>query len=177
MALPPTLSFGFASGAVASVGGGVLSGFFVASLKVTPILFSGPTGPMTQNMTAAMTNLPITNSKIGTVMTFTIMIARGVFQFFWGALQLGQCVTVTSYEVIADFTFGIGIILVILRHAPFLGRSSPRDGIIRMLWGVPELFTDIQPTETLLAELKSAIATIIPASKKHISDLGASTTV
>ena len=170
IALLWTLSFSFASSAMASVLGVIFIGFLAASLKVPPIFFSKLTSQIAGMMTVAFINLTVANLKIGTVMTFTIIIARGVLQFFWGALQLGQCITVTPYEVIADFTFSIGIILGILRHHPFLGQSSPRDGLIKMSRGMPELLTDIQPTGNLLPELKYAIAQFMLAANKYISD-------
>lgn len=72
------------------------------------------------------------------------------------------------YTVISGFMSGIGIILVILQLAPFLGQASPKGGVIGTLQAIPTLLTNIQPAETLLAALTVAIIWFMPSKWKRI---------
>ena len=139
IALPMALTFGVASGAGASAGlwGAILVGFFAALFGGTPTLISEPTGPMTVVMTAVIANLTATNPENGLAMAFTVVMLAGVFQIVFGALKLGRYVTLMPYTVISGFMSGIGVILIILQTAPFLGQSSPQGaGLfqVRLKW-------------------------------------------
>ncbi|MEL6455596.1 MAG: SulP family inorganic anion transporter, partial [Cyanobacteria bacterium J06623_5] len=153
IALPMALAFGVASGAGAISGlwGAVLVGFFAALFGGTPTLISEPTGPMTVVMTAVIANLTAANPEDGLAMAFTVVMMAGIFQIIFGALRLGKYVTLMPYTVISGFMSGIGIILVILQLAPFLGQESPGGGIVGTLLAIPELLANVQPVETGLA--------------------------
>ncbi|NET37755.1 MAG: SulP family inorganic anion transporter, partial [Cyanothece sp. SIO1E1] len=170
IALPMALAFGVASGAGAASGlwGAVLVGFFAALFGGTPTLISEPTGPMTVIMTAVIANLTAANPETGLAMAFTVVMMAGVFQIVFGALRLGKYVTMMPYTVISGFMSGIGIILVILQLAPFLGQASPPGGVVGTLQAVPNLLVNIQPAETLLAAATVAIIWFMPRKFKRI---------
>ena len=172
IALPMALAFGVASGAGATAGlwGAVLVGFFAALFGGTPTLISEPTGPMTVIMTAVIANLTATASstEAGMAMAFTVVMMAGVFQILFGLLRLGKYVTMMPYTVISGFMSGIGIILVILQISPFLGQKSPGGGVIGTLQAIPELLTNIQPAETILAAITVAIIWFMPSKLKRI---------
>ena len=170
IALPMALAFGVASGAGAASGlwGAVLVGFFAALFGGTPTLISEPTGPMTVVMTAVIANLTATNPENGMAMAFTVVMMAGVFQMIFGALKLGKYVTMMPYTVISGFMSGIGIILVILQLAPFLGQPSPGGGVVGTLQAIPELLSNIQPSETLLAVITVGIIWFMPAKFKRV---------
>lgn len=170
IALPMALAFGVASGAGAAAGlwGAVLVGFFAALFGGTPTLISEPTGPMTVVMTAVIANLTASNPENGMAMAFTVVMMAGIFQIIFGSLRLGRYVTMMPYTVISGFMSGIGIILVILQLAPFLGQASPPGGVVGTLQAIPELLTNIQPSETLLAAVTVAIIWFMPARFKRI---------
>ncbi|MDJ0616800.1 MAG: SulP family inorganic anion transporter [Calothrix sp. MO_192.B10] len=172
IALPMALAFGVASGAGAAAGlwGAVLVGFFAALFGGTPTLISEPTGPMTVIMTAVIANLTATASDIetGMAMAFTVVMMAGIFQIIFGLLRLGKYITMMPYTVISGFMSGIGIILVILQLAPFLGQSSPGGGVLGTLQAIPELLRNIQPAETLLAAITVAIIWFMPSKFKRI---------
>ncbi len=50
-------------------------------------------------------------------------------QIIFGFLKLGRYVTMMPYTVISGFMSGIGVILIILQFAPFLGQASPKGGV------------------------------------------------
>ncbi|MEM9217738.1 MAG: SulP family inorganic anion transporter [Cyanobacteria bacterium P01_F01_bin.150] len=170
IALPMALAFGVASGAGAAAGlwGAVLVGFFAALFGGTPTLISEPTGPMTVVMTAVIANLTATNPDNGMAMAFTVVMMAGLFQILFGTLRLGKYVTMMPYTVISGFMSGIGIILVILQLAPFLGQPSPGGGVIGTLQAIPDLISNIQPVETLLASMTIAIIWLMPGKFKRI---------
>lgn len=164
IALPMALAFGVASGAGPAAGlyGAVLVGFFAALFGGTPTLISEPTGPMTVVMTAVIAHLTAANPENGLAMAFTVVVMAGVIQIILGALKLGRYVTLMPYTVVSGFMSGIGIILIILQTAPFLGQASPKGGVIGTVQNLPNLFANIQPVETILAVLTIAILVFSP---------------
>ncbi|MGB3493724.1 MAG: SulP family inorganic anion transporter [Elainellaceae cyanobacterium] len=169
IALPMALAFGVASGAgaIAGLWGAVLVGFFAALFGGTPTLISEPTGPMTVVMTAVIANLTASDPENGLAMAFTVVMMAGVFQIILGTLRLGRYVTLMPYTVISGFMSGIGIILIILQTAPFLGQSSPKGGVLGTLGGLPMLLANINPGETGLAVLTVAILWFTPSKIKR----------
>ncbi|MGD1904549.1 MAG: SulP family inorganic anion transporter [Leptolyngbyaceae cyanobacterium] len=170
IALPMALAFGVASGAgaVSGLWGAVLVGFFAALFGGTPTLISEPTGPMTVVMTAVIANLTAADPENGLAMAFTVVMMAGVFQIIFGSLRLGKYVTMMPYTVISGFMSGIGIILVILQLAPFLGQANPAGGVVGTLRSIPELLANVQPAETFLAALTVAIIWFMPAKIKRL---------
>ena len=170
IALPMALAFGVASGAGAASGlwGAVLVGFFAALFGGTPTLISEPTGPMTVIMTAVIAQLTAADPENGMAMAFTVVMLAGVFQIIFGTLRLGKYVTMMPYTVISGFMSGIGIILVILQLAPFLGQQSPKGGVVGTLASLPTLLSNIQPAETILAAIAVAIIWFMPSRFRRI---------
>lgn len=168
IALPMALTFGVASGAGASAGlwGAILVGFFAALFGGTPTLISEPTGPMTVVMTAVIAGLTATNPDNGLAMAFTVVMLAGVFQIIFGALKLGKYVTLMPYTVISGFMSGIGVILIILQTAPFLGQNSPKGGVIGTVTDLSNLISNINPMETMIAGLTVAILLFYPSQLK-----------
>ena len=169
IALPMALAFGVASGAGAQAGlyGAVLVGFFAALFGGTPTLISEPTGPMTVVMTAVIANLTAANgTEQGLAMAFTVVMMAGILQIIFGALRLGKYVTLMPYTVISGFMSGIGVILVILQTAPFLGQASPKGGVVGTVQNIPTLLQNINPVETGLGILTVAILLLTPSAVK-----------
>ena len=168
IALPMALTFGVASGAGASAGlwGAILIGFFAALFGGTSTLISEPTGPMTVVFTAVIASLTAANPEAGMAMAFTVVMLAGVFQIIFGALKLGKYVTLMPYTVISGFMSGIGVILIILQIAPFLGESSPKGGVLGTIQNLPTLIAGINPLETFLAVLTVVILLFYPSKFK-----------
>ena len=164
VSLPMALAFGVASGAgpVAGLYGAVLVGLFAAIFGGTPTLISEPTGPMTVVMTAVLTTLMANNPENGLAMAFTVVMIAGVFQIILGLLKLGKYITLMPYSVISGFMSGIGIILILLQIAPFLGQAAPAGGVVGTLKHLPLLWHNIELRETLLAAFTLAILFFVP---------------
>nr|CAA6820519.1 MAG: Sulfate permease [uncultured Thiotrichaceae bacterium] len=169
IALPMALAFGVASGAGAEAGlyGAILIGMFAALFGGSPTLISEPTGPMTVVFTAVIAELIASNPENGMAMAFTVVIMAGFLQIIFGLMRLGKYVTMMPYSVVSGFMSGIGIILIILQFAPFLGQAAPSGGVIGVLQNIPDLVAGINPIETLLAIITLAILFFLPASLKR----------
>jgi sulfate permease, SulP family len=168
IALPMALTFGVASGAGASAGlwGAIIIGFFAALFGGTPALISEPTGPMTVVMTAVIASLTAAEPENGLAMAFTVVMLAGIFQIIFGFFKLGRYITLMPYTVISGFMSGIGLILVILQIAPFLGQDNPKGGALGMLQNLPTLIANVNPLETVLAAITLAILFFYPSKLK-----------
>lgn len=169
VSLPLALAFGVASGAgpVAGLYGAVCVGFFAALFGGTPTLISEPTGPMTVVMTAIVSSLTASNPENGLAMAFTAVMLAGVFQIFFGVFRLGKYITLMPYSVISGFMSGIGVILIILQIAPFLGQRAPKGGVWGTISNLPTLLANINPAATILAALTLAIIFLMPSKLKR----------
>ncbi|NJM72000.1 MAG: SulP family inorganic anion transporter [Scytonema sp. RU_4_4] len=170
VSLPLALAFGVASGAgpVAGLYGAVCVGFFAALFGGTPTLISEPTGPMTVVMTGIVASLTAANPENGMAMAFTVVMLAGLFQIIFGIFRLGKYITLMPYSVISGFMSGIGVILIILQIAPFLGQASPKGGVLGTLQNLPQLLANIKPVEATLAALTVAILFLMPSKLKRI---------
>ncbi|MBD0267945.1 MAG: SulP family inorganic anion transporter [Cyanobacteria bacterium Co-bin8] len=169
ISLPLALAFGVASGAGAIAGlyGAVCVGFFAALFGGTPTLISEPTGPMTVVMTAIIASLTASNPENGLAMAFTVVMLAGAFQIIFGLFKLGKYVTLMPYSVISGFMSGIGVILIILQIAPFLGQAAPKGGVMGTVTALPQLLSDINPPEVILGVLTLAIIFLMPKKFKR----------
>ncbi|EDZ61672.1 sulfate permease [Sulfurimonas gotlandica GD1] len=167
IALPLGLAFGVASGmgAAAGIFGAIILGFFASLFGGTPSQISGPTGPMTVVVAAAVISL---NSDIGLIVT-TILLA-GIFQIIFGISKIGKFVQYIPYPVISGFMSGIGVIIIILQINPFLGLTSDAS-IVHILITLPSNITDANLSAAIIATATiiimffspSKISNIIPA--------------
>jgi len=169
VSLPLALAFGVASGAgpVAGLYGAVCVGFFAALFGGTPTLISEPTGPMTVVMTAIVSSMVANNPENGLAMAFTVVMLAGIFQIVLGIFKLGKYITLMPYSVISGFMSGIGVILIILQIAPFVGQPNPKGGVLGMVQNLPQLLSNINPAETALGAMTLAIIFLMPAKLKR----------
>jgi SulP family sulfate permease len=170
VSLPLALAFGVASGAgpVAGLYGAVCVGFFAALFGGTPTLISEPTGPMTVVMTAIVSSMiAASDPKTGLAMAFTCVMLAGIIQIIFGIFRLGKYITLMPYSVISGFMSGIGVILIILQIAPFLGQASPKGGVLGILSNLPQLVSNIDPIETILGVMTVAIIFLMPKQIKR----------
>ncbi|NJL61027.1 MAG: SulP family inorganic anion transporter [Methylacidiphilales bacterium] len=170
VSLPLALAFGVASGVgpLGGLYGAVCVGFFAALFGGTPTLISEPTGPMTVVMTTIIASLTAANPENGLAMAFTVVMLAGLFQIVFGIFKLGKYVTMMPYSVISGFMSGIGVILIILQIAPFLGQAAPKGGVLGTFLKIPELITKVNPPEAILGALTLAIIFLMPKKIKKL---------
>ena len=170
VALPLALALGIASGAGASAGlwGAILVGFFAALFGGTPSLISEPTGPMTVIITAVIAETTASDPENGLAMAFTVVMLAGVFQIGFGLLKLGRYITMLPYNVISGFMTGIGVILIFMQTAPFLGQETPGGGVIGVIRNLPTLIANLSPWETALGIVTLVILFFYPNNLKKV---------
>lgn len=171
VSLPLALAFGVASGAGAEAGlwGAILVGLFASLFGGSTSLISEPTGPMTVVMTAVLTSMMAAHPDQGLAMAFTVVMLAGLFQISLGKLKLGKYITLMPYSVISGFMSGIGLILIILQIAPFLGQSSPPGGVLETLYALPNLIRNMDFAELFLGVLTLGVLYYMPKNwRKYI---------
>jgi len=169
VSIPLALTFGVAAvgNPVAGLYGAVFVGFFAALFGGTPTLISEPTGPMTVVMTTIVASFTAADPEHGLAMAFTVVMLAGVFQILFGIFKLGKYITLMPYSVISGFMSGIGVILIILQIAPFLGQKAPKGGVLGTIQALPELLTQINPNELFLGALALTIIFVMPSGWKR----------
>jgi sulfate permease, SulP family len=170
VSLPLALAFGVASGVgpIGGLYGAICVGFFAALFGGTPTLISEPTGPMTVVMTTIVAGLTASDPENGLAMAFTVVMLAGIFQIVFGAFKLGRYITLMPYSVISGFMSGIGVILIILQIAPFLGQPTPKGGVLGTVRALPELLANVNPPEAILGALTLAIIFLMPKRLKRL---------
>jgi SulP family sulfate permease len=170
VSLPLALAFGVASGVgpIGGLYGAVCVGFFAALFGGTPTLISEPTGPMTVVMTAIVAGLTASNPENGMAMAFTVVMLAGLFQIIFGIFKLGKYVTLMPYSVISGFMSGIGVILIILQIAPFLGQAAPKGGVLGTVTAIPQLLEKVDLPEMILGAVTLAIIFLMPKKLKRL---------
>ncbi len=63
---------------------------------------------------------------------------------------------------------GIGVILIILQIAPFLGQAPPKGGVLGTFMAIPQLLANVNPPEAILGALTVAIIFLMPKKLKKI---------
>ena len=170
VSLPLALAFGVASGVgpVAGLYGAVCVGFFAALFGGTPTLISEPTGPMTVVITGIISSLTARDPENGLAMAFTVVMLAGIFQIIFGIFKLGKYITLMPYSVISGFMSGIGVILIILQIAPFMGQPSPKGGVLGIVQNLPNLLGNINPIALILGVMTVAIIFLTPSQVKRV---------
>ena len=169
VSIPLALTFGVAAmnNPVAGLYGAICVGFFAALFGGTATLISEPTGPMTVVMTTIVASLTAADPEQGLAMAFTVVMLAGIFQIIFGVFKLGKYITLMPYSVISGFMSGIGVILIVLQIAPFLGHPTPKGGVLGTIQALPELFSKINPNELFLGSLALAIIFLMPSQWKR----------
>ena len=118
IAIPLALAFGVASGlgALAGLYGAIILCFVAAIFGGAKPQISGPTGPMTVVVAAAITQYPHNPEII-----FTIIFLAGIIQVILSMLNVAGMVKYVPYPVISGFMSGIGVIIILLQLNPLFG--------------------------------------------------------
>ena len=123
---------------------------------------------MTVIVTAVIVATTASDPENGLAMAFTVVMLAGIFQIAFGLLKLGRYITMLPYNVISGFMTGIGVILIFMQIAPFLGQETPAGGVIGVIQNLPDLIANIRPWETALGVLTLAILFLYPNSLKKL---------
>ena len=128
VALPLAMAFGVESGLGAAAG--LIGAFVLCSVASffggTPLLVSGPTGPMTVISSIIIANAleTTTTAEEGLSTIFVIFFLAGVLQVVMGLLRIGQYIRFVPYPLISGFMSSVGILMVTLQIFPLLGEPT-----------------------------------------------------
>ena len=76
----------------------------------------------------------------------TIVMLAGLMQVALGILRIGRFITYTPYSMIAGFTSGIGVIIIIIQTLPFLGAAPEPGGLFGIFRAWPSGGVGGQPS-------------------------------
>ncbi len=110
--------------------GAVFAGFFSAWASKNPIQITGPRAILTIVLVSAAAELSANSHIMASgdlkyiiiigLLSFSVLIG-GIFQIIIGALGFGNLVKYVPYPVIAGFSNGVAILMIIMQIKPLLG--------------------------------------------------------
>ncbi len=158
--LPIALAFGVASGLgpIAGLYGAIAAGFFTAIIGGTRAQISGPTGPMSVAMAVIVTM----HSEGDLGKAFTVVVMAGLIQLLLGVLRIGRYVAYTPYSVISGFMTGIGIIVMLVQVAPFVGALPETGGVMDKIQGIPDALSSAELHAVIVAIVTLLVAVLWP---------------
>ncbi len=121
IALPQALAFGTMTGAGALSGlyGAMFLCFFSGIFGVNVPIISGPTGPAAIILASVYAGLGGNLSAL-----WAVLFLASIFQIILSFTKIPNLVKYVPYPVISGFMNGVGVILIILQIAPFLGMKG-----------------------------------------------------
>lgn len=133
--LPMALAYGVATGLgpIAGMYGAIVVGFCASVFGGTPARIAYPAAAMAVGMMVVLSKHSESVSE-----ALTIVMLAGLIQIALGILRIGRFVTYTPYSMIAGFTSGIGVIIILVQTLPFLGADAASGGIFGILRFWPE---------------------------------------
>ena len=157
--LPMALAYGVATGlgAIAGMYGAIVVGFFASVFGGTPARIAYTSAAMAVAMMVVMTQHADSPSE-----AFTIIVLAGLIQIVLGILRIGRFVTYTPYSMIAGFTSGIGVIIILIQTLPFLGASPAPGGLFGIIRAWPEAVVGFNPHAVVLGTAAVAICVFWP---------------
>ena len=157
--LPMALAYGVATGLgpIAGMYGAIAVGFFTAVCGGTAARISYSTAAMTVAMMVVLDQHASSPSE-----AFTIVMLAGLIQIALGILRIGRFVSYTPYSMIAGFTSGIGVIIIIIQTLPFLGAAPASGGLFGIIRAWPGAILALNLHALILGAAALAICVFWP---------------
>lgn len=157
--LPWSIAFGAASGLSLTAGlyGAIAVALFLGLFERTRVQFGDISSATTIPVAAVVATYSDSLAK-----ALTIVMLAGAIQMVLGLLRLARFVAYTPYSVIAGFTTGIGLILVVSMVASFLGAPVRVTGVVTAMRQWPEAFGDINYSALAAGAMALAAALLWP---------------
>ena len=157
--LPMALAYGVATGLgpLAGMYGAIAVGFCTAVFGGTPARISYVSAAMAVAMMVVLNRHADSPTE-----AFTIVMLAGVIQIALGILRVGRFITYTPYSMIAGFTSGIGIIIIIIQVLPFLGAEPAPGGLFGILRAWPDAALGVNIHAVIIGAVSLAICVFWP---------------
>ena len=157
--LPMALAYGVATGlgAIAGMYGAIVVGFCASVFGGTPARIAYPAAAM------AVAMMVVLNEYADSVAeALTIVMLAGLIQILLGILRIGRFITYTPYSMIAGFTSGIGVIIIIIQTLPFLGAAPEPGGLFGIFGAWPEAVAGANLHAVAIGAVSLAICVLWP---------------
>ena len=171
VALPLALAFGVQSGmgAIAGLYGAIALGILAAALGGTQTQASGPTGPMT---VVSATFIAIAIGLAGSLenalgIIVATFVLGGLFQIFFGLINIGSYIKYFPYPVISGFMIGVGLIIILLQIFPFAGLTAP-SSTVGVIKDFPRLISELNIAAIGIGGITVLIFYLFPRITKAI---------
>ena len=157
--LPAALAYGVVTGLgpIAGMYGSIAVGFFAAVFGGTPARIAYPTAGMVVAMMVVLTQWASTPAE-----AFSIVMLAGLMQIALGVLRIGRFITYTPYSMIAGFTSGIGVIIIIIQISSLLGISFAHGGVFGLIRVLPEAALAPNPHELIVGAVALSVCVLWP---------------
>ncbi|MEM1122569.1 MAG: SulP family inorganic anion transporter [Bacteroidota bacterium] len=169
--LPMGLAFGVQSGLGPQAGlfTAIALPIIVAIFGGTRTLISDPTGPMT---VVAATIVSVSLAQADSLenaypLIIATFLLAGIFQLFFGLIDLGKYVKFMPYPVLSGFMAGIGVIIISVQLFPILGYDSPK-GFVNILTNIGTPLSNVNYQALGLGALTIAIIYLLPLLNRQI---------
>lgn len=158
-------AFGVVSGlgAVSGIYGVIAVGLFVGVFSHERPQMASTSSVMAVAMAAVLATTADTAAE-----AFTVVILAGLLQTLFGSLKLGSYISYTPYSVIAGFTSGIGVMLVISQVRSFLGAPVKITKPVTAIRAWPDAFSDVNSASLTIALVTLAVAFFWPRRLRPI---------
>ena len=157
--LPMALAYGVATGLgpIAGMYGAIVVGFFASVFGGTPARIAYTSAAMMVAMTVVLTQHAGSLSE-----AFTIVMLAGIIQIALGLLRIGRFIAYTPYSMIAGFTSGIGILIIIIQTLPFLGADRASGGLFGIVQAWPDAALGLNLHAVIIGAVSLAICVFWP---------------
>ena len=157
--LPMALAYGVATGLgpIAGMYGAIVVGFFASVFGGTPARIAYTSAAMAVAMMVVLAEHADSPAE-----AFTIIVMAGLIQIALGLLRIGRFVTYTPYSMIAGFTSGIGVIIIIIQTLPFLGAAPAPGGLLGIMRAWPEAVVTLNLHAVIVGAVSLAICVFWP---------------
>ena len=157
--LPMALAYGVATGLgpIAGMYGAIAVGFFASVFGGTPARIAYTSAAMMVAMTVVLTQHAASLSE-----AFTIVMLAGIIQIALGLLRIGRFIAYTPYSMIAGFTSGIGILIIIIQTLPFLGAARATGGLFGIVQAWPGAALGLNLHAVIIGAISLAICVFWP---------------
>lgn len=157
--LPMALAYGVATGLgpIAGMYGAIVVGFFASVFGGTPARIAYTSAAMMVAMMVVLTQHAGSMSE-----AFTIVMLAGIIQIALGLLRIGRFIAYTPYSMIAGFTSGIGILIIIIQTLPFLGAGRAPGGLFGIVQAWPDAALALNLHAVIIGAISLAICVFWP---------------
>ena len=157
--LPMALAYGVATGLgpLAGMYGAIVVGSCTAVFGGTPARISYVSAAMAVAMMVVLDQHAESPTE-----AFTIVMLAGLMQIVLGILRIGRFITYTPYSMIAGFTSGIGIIIILIQTLPFLGADAAPGGLFGIFRAWPDAVIGANLHAVIIGAVSLAICVFWP---------------